>query len=88
MAAIVLKGPKALDAARKFKKALGWPAWDLSPAVVETVRIDVADMRLSMDAIKFIDRVANDPDIEWISHDGWEARYQTPVEADIEGVPL
>lgn len=85
MALIVLEGPRAAVVAAAFKVEFGWPAWDLEPDIPETVRIDALSCRTPQEAIAYVEKCAFDPELHWLSPDGWNARLMAPVESE-EGV--
>ena len=89
MALIAIEGPNAIKAVKELQKALGAdsvPAWDLSPMVPDVVRADIVNALTPAEAIQFLDRAAYEN--HWIYHSGWFARFLTPAEGDVEGVPI
>lgn len=90
MALIVFHGPRCIDAALAFKREMGWPAWDLSPDIPEACRVDALSCQTPSEAIAFVDKCAHDPDLDWITPDGWTPREMSPVEGfdGIPGIPL
>lgn len=92
MALIVITGPRYLEAAIAFANAMGWPGWDLEPDIPEVARLDVVPCETVHEALALVNEWADDPQREWISHDGWIARPMAPVEdpyaGGVQGVPL
>lgn len=91
MAAIVLHGPEALEAARAFVKRKGWAAWSLEPDVPEAVRLEVPNVETPQEACTMVNLAEHD----WLPKDGWYARLMAPVEdpdcqsgGGIQGTPL